>query len=158
MKADLALDNQLCFALYAASRLTSSAYRRCLDPLGITYPQYLVLLALWEADGVTVTDLGRRLYLDSGTLSPLLRRMEAQGLVRRRREQQDARLVTVHLSAEGAALRDHGEDIQRCLAPLGLLTPDEARTLRDLARRLINASPSTDPAHDAAPDARKDTR
>ena len=106
---------------------------------------------LWETDGVTVTDLGRRLYLDSGTLSPLLRRMEALGLVRRQREEHDARLVTVHLTADGTALRERGEDIQRCLAPLGRLTPDEARTLRDLARRLIDASPSTDPTPDATP-------
>ncbi len=153
MKADLALDNQLCFALYAASRLTTSAYRACLDPIGITYPQYLVLLVLWETDGATVTDLGRRLYLDSGTLSPLLRRMEALGLVRRQREEQDARLVTVHLTGDGTALRERGEDIQRCLAPLSTLTPDEARTLRDLARRLIDATPSTDPTREPAPHA-----
>lgn len=144
MEPDLALDHQLCFALYAASRATTQAYREFLEPLGLTYPQYLVLLALWERDGVTVTELGRRLHLDSGTLSPLLRRMEAGGSVVRRRGGQDARTVSVHLTEQGLGLRRHAEEMQRCLLPLAPLSLQEASTLRELARRLVDAYPHPD--------------
>src|SRR5437660_7848686 len=85
----LALDNQLCFALYSASLAMTKLYKPLLDEVGLTYPQYLVMLALWERDGVTVSDLGERLSLDSGTLTPLLKRLEAGGLVARLRDTQD---------------------------------------------------------------------
>ena len=155
MEPDLQLDHQLCFALYAASRTVTHAYRDGLEPLGLTYPQYLVLLVLWETDGVTVTDLGRRLHLDSGTLSPLLRRMEGSGFVERRREEPDARKVTVHLTEPGRALRGKAEDVQRCLLPLSRISLEEATVLRDLARRLIDQAPSAaDPAPQPIADAR----
>ena len=83
LEAQLLLDNQLCFKLYAASRAVTRAYKPMLDELGLTYPQYLVMLALWEEDGPTVSALGERLSLDSGTLTPLLKRLEASGLVAR---------------------------------------------------------------------------
>lgn len=105
------VDDQLCFALYAASRAVTAAYRARLVPLGLTYPQYLALLAIWEAPGSTVSELGRALALDSGTLSPLLRRLEHEGLVRKERAAGgsgaagfDERTVRVHTTAAGDAL------------------------------------------------------
>lgn len=137
MEPDLSLDSQLCFALYAAARASQSAYRPLLAELDLTYPQWLVLLALWEEDGLSVGTLGARLHLDSGTLSPLLRRMETRGVLTRRRAEADARTVTVHLTQEGRDLRGRAGDVQACLVPLVDLTADEAATLRDLAHRLV---------------------
>ena len=94
-----ALDQQLCFALYSASLAMTKVYKPLLDQLGLTYPQYLVLLALWEQDGQTVSGLGERLYLDSGTLTPLLKRMESAGWIERQRDATDERLVLIHLTA-----------------------------------------------------------
>jgi DNA-binding MarR family transcriptional regulator len=101
----VALDDQLCFALYAASRAVTARYRPLLDELGVTYPQYLVLMLLWEQDGQTVGQLGNRLALDSGTLSPLLKRLTAAGLVTRHRRADDERSVSVRLTDAGRALR-----------------------------------------------------
>jgi DNA-binding MarR family transcriptional regulator len=101
----VALDDQLCFALYAASRAVTARYRPMLDELGVTYPQYLVLMLLWEQDGQTVGQLGNRLALDSGTLSPLLKRLTAAGLVTRHRRADDERSVSVRLTEAGRALR-----------------------------------------------------
>lgn len=136
MDADLRLDAQLCFALYAASRATTAAYREPLAELGLTYPQYLALLALWEEDGQTVTALGSRLRLDSGTLSPLLKRMETGGLLERRRGHADERRVTVHLTAAGDRLRERAPDVQRRVLDASGLTPEEMATLHRLARRI----------------------
>jgi DNA-binding MarR family transcriptional regulator len=107
----LPLDRQVCFALYNATRAVTARYRPLLDELGLTYPQYLVLLALWERDERTVKDLGAALRLDSSTLSPLLKRLEAAGLVRRTRRSDDERSVTVRLTPEGSALRDRAAGI-----------------------------------------------
>ena len=101
----LALDHQLCFALYSSSLAMTKAYRPLLAALGLTYPQYLAMLALWEGDGLSVGALGERLFLDSGTLTPLLKRLEAQGLIERRRGQADERSVFLHLTREGRALK-----------------------------------------------------
>jgi len=114
-----ALDRMLCFSLYAAHRATTQAYRRTLKPWGLTYPQYLVLVELWEREPRTVTELGDDLILDSGTLSPLLSRLEALGFVVRARSTEDARVVTIRLTDRGAALREElahvpGE-IARCM-------------------------------------------
>ena len=100
------LSDQVCFALYAASRSLTSLYRPALDELGLTYPQYLVLLVLWEHGELSVKELGQKLRLDSGTLSPLLKRMEAAGWVERRRDQADERSVMVRATEEGAGLRE----------------------------------------------------
>src|SRR3954470_3664742 len=97
----LLLDNQLCFALYSASLAMTKLYKPLLDELGLTYPQYLVMLALWERDGSTVSELGQRLYLDSGTLTPLLKRLEAAGLVSRVRSTEDERRVHLRLTSAG---------------------------------------------------------
>lgn len=102
----LRLDNQLCFALYAASRAMAAAYRPLLERLGLTYPQYLVMLVLWEQDGPRVTKLGERLYLDSGTLTPLLKRLEAAGLLTRQRRAGDEREVEIRLTPAGRALKN----------------------------------------------------
>jgi DNA-binding MarR family transcriptional regulator len=101
----VALDDQLCFALYAASRAVTARYRPLLDELGVTYPQYLVLMLLWEEDGQTVGQLGSRLALDSGTLSPLLKRLTTAGLVTRHRRADDERSVSVRLTDAGRALQ-----------------------------------------------------
>nr|WP_156927191.1 MarR family transcriptional regulator [Azospirillum halopraeferens] len=111
----LPLDDQLCFAIYSAAHAMNRVYKPLLEPLGLTYPQYLVLLVLWQTDDVTVKDLGSRLFLDSGTLTPLLKRMEAAGLVTRRRDTADERLVRVTLTPDGRALRDRAGAVQQAV-------------------------------------------
>ncbi|MGN2635908.1 MarR family winged helix-turn-helix transcriptional regulator [Nocardia takedensis] len=113
---ELQLDNQVCFALYAASRAMTRLYRPLLDGLGLTYPQYLVMLVLWERQPVTVKELGTALELDSGTLSPLLKRLEANGLLTRTRSVEDERSVQVRLTEQGAALRARARTVPRRLA------------------------------------------
>jgi DNA-binding MarR family transcriptional regulator len=107
----LALENQFCFALYSASHAMTKTYKPLLDKLGLTYPQYLVMLVLWEQDGILVKDIGARLFLDSGTLTPLLKRLEAGGLLARNRDPQDERQVRISLSDEGRALRIQASEI-----------------------------------------------
>ena len=101
----LLLDNQLCFALYSSSHLMTKVYKPLLKEIGLTYPQYLVMLALWEEDGVTVGALGEKLYLDSGTLTPLLKRMEVAKLLKRERSGADERQVFIHLTDKGRILK-----------------------------------------------------
>jgi DNA-binding MarR family transcriptional regulator len=142
----LHVDEQLCFALYNASRALTRAYARLLEPLGLTYPQYLVLLVLWERDGVAVKQIGEQLALDSGTLTPLLKRLAQQGLVERRRGEDDERVVRIYLSAAGRALRVKARKIPAelaCSAGYDLASDRSVRELvhlRDeltaLARRL----------------------
>lgn len=107
----LQLDNQICFALYSAANALIRAYRPWLEALDLTYPQYLVMLVLWQADGVSVKHLGDQLHLDSGTLTPLLKRLEAKGLVRRGRSQADERVRVLTLTDGGQALRAEAERI-----------------------------------------------
>jgi len=107
----LALDNQFCFALYSASLAMTKAYKPLLDKLGLTYPQYLAMLVLWQEDGLLVKDIGEKLFLDSGTLTPLLKRLEAAGLVARTRDENDERQVRITLTAEGRALKRRARDI-----------------------------------------------
>ena len=113
--AMLQLDNQLCFALYSTSLAMTRLYKPLLDELGLTYPQYLALLVLWEQDGLTVSELGERLFLDSGTLTPLLKRMEAAGLLSRLRDVADERRVHITLTAAGRALKASAEKIPGCI-------------------------------------------
>lgn len=112
----LRLDNQLCFALYAATRAITRTYRERLDPLNLTYPQYLVLLVLWESDGQTVSSIGEKLMLDSGTLTPLLKRMEASKLVRRERNRVDERQVEIWLADKGKMLKADALECRRHVA------------------------------------------
>lgn len=139
----LRLDDQLCFALYAASRAMTGAYQPLLEELGITYPQYLVLLTLWEEDGARVSRIGERLHLDSATLTPLLKRLEARGLVERRRSSEDERVVEVFLTAEGKRLRQKAQEIPLALlCKMKLPLADLARlrtTLQELTRTLRDA-------------------
>jgi len=102
----LRLDNQICFALYSAAHAFNRVYKPLLDRLGLTYPQYLVMLVLWERDDVPLKDIGEKLFLDSGTLTPLLKRMEAAGLIRRTRSTEDERQVIVALTPQGEALKE----------------------------------------------------
>lgn len=111
----LKLDNQLCFAVYSASLAMTRLYKPALDKLGLTYPQYLVLLVLWERDGLSVSDLGERLALDSGTLTPLLKRLEANGLVSRIRDLADERRVHISLTAAGRRLKSRAAQVPACL-------------------------------------------
>ncbi|BBX84115.1 putative transcriptional regulator, MarR family protein [Mycolicibacterium aubagnense] len=135
----LTLDRQLCFALYSASRAMTAAYRPILSELNLTYPQYLVLLVLWEEDRVTVGRLGERLQLDSGTLSPLLKRLEANGFIRRERSQQDERQVEVTLTSAGRKLEAKAQCIPEKLGAQTGITEREAADLRDAIRRLTDA-------------------
>ncbi|MGZ0205477.1 MarR family winged helix-turn-helix transcriptional regulator [Streptomyces sp. RM1] len=109
----LRLDRQICFALHAASRAFNGVYRVVLKDLGLTYPQYLVMLVLWEQGDLPVKKLGEQLRLDSGTLSPLVKRLEAAGLVRRERSARDERSVRVHLTEEGTRLRERALEVPR---------------------------------------------
>ncbi|MBL8685148.1 MAG: MarR family transcriptional regulator [Myxococcales bacterium] len=130
----LRLDQQLCFALYSASRAMIRAYQPLLEPLGITYPQYLVMLALWERDGVTVKSLGERLALDSGTLTPLLQRLEAQGVVRRQRSDEDERKVEIHLTSAGRQMRNKARSIPTALACRAGFDVEDKDALRKLGQ------------------------
>src|SRR5581483_6898380 len=102
----LRLDNQICFAVYSAAHAFNRVYKPLLDRLGLTYPQYLVMLVLWERDGVPLKEIGERLHLDSGTLTPLLKRLEQAGLVKRTRSTEDERQVLIGLTAQGNGLKD----------------------------------------------------
>ena len=138
----LRLDHQLCFALYSASLAMTKLYKPLLEPLGLTYPQYLAMLVLWEQDGATVSQLGERLTLDSGTLTPLLKRLEAAGLVQRLRDTADERRVLLQLTAAGRALKARARAVPEAVAcaagcPLDDLAALTARlqSLRDDLRR-----------------------
>ncbi|HTM81493.1 MarR family transcriptional regulator [Asticcacaulis sp.] len=108
---ELLLENQICFAVYSAAHAFAQAYKPHLDPMGLTYPQYLVMLLLWEQDGRSVNALGQPLHLDSGTLTPLLKRMEKAGLVTRQRDAKDERIMRIHLTDHGRALRERARAI-----------------------------------------------
>lgn len=153
----LRLDNQLCFPLYAAARLMVNAYRPLLAELELTYPQYLVLLVLWEDDGLSVKGIGERLMLDSGTLTPLLKRLQQQGLIERRRRQDDDRIVGNWLTEAGRALRRRAASVPvqlLCAAKLGM---DEVESCRDMLDRLITALVPLQSAEDQ-PEPRKSKR
>jgi DNA-binding MarR family transcriptional regulator len=144
------LDHQLCFALYSASLAMTKLYKPLLEPLGLTYPQYLALLVLWERDGLGVSELGERLFLDSGTLTPLLKRMEASGWLSRARAADDERRVLVHLSAEGRALKRRAAAVPRELAAATGCSADElvglTRRLQQL-RTQLQGAPLLSPTH-----------
>lgn len=136
----LALDQQVCFALAVASRNVIGLYRAFLEPLGITHPQYLVMLALWEESPVNVARLSQRLHLEPATISPLLKRLEARGLITRERDPHDERALAISLTDRGREIRSDAEQI-----PLGILDrlrmpPEELEGLRDVLHRLIDAT------------------
>ena len=111
----LQLDNQLCFALYSTSLAMTKVYKPLLDDLGLTYPQYLAMLVLWEQDGLMVSELGEKLYLDSGTLTPLLKRLESSGLISRLRDVEDERRVHITLTAAGRKLKPRAAKVPGCI-------------------------------------------
>jgi MarR family transcriptional regulator, organic hydroperoxide resistance regulator len=115
MSDHLHLDNQLCFALYAASRAMTAAYAPVLEKLELTYPQYLAMLTLWEDDGIRVSRIGERLHLDSATLTPLLKRLEVRDLIERRRSGTDERVVEVFLTTAGRRMKRQAAEIPRCM-------------------------------------------
>ncbi|MET8692641.1 MarR family transcriptional regulator [Streptomyces bauhiniae] len=135
----LRLDRQICFSLNAASRAFNGVYRVLLKDLGLTYPQYLVMLVLWERGALPVKQLGEHLRLDSGTLSPLLKRLEGAGLVRRERSASDERSVRVTLTGEGTALRERALEVPRRIAAATGADPAEIHELRDRLDRLTGA-------------------
>ncbi|AWK71235.1 MarR family transcriptional regulator [Rhodococcus oxybenzonivorans] len=148
MTDPLTLDRQLCFALYSASRAMTATYRSLLEKLGVTYPQYLVLLVLWERDGRGVRDICDALNLDTGTLSPLLKRLESLGLVERRRDSADERRVGIHLTEAGNQLRHSAVGIPAALAGSTGMDVDELVALRDTLSRLtesLHQYTATDP-------------
>lgn len=122
-----ALSAKLCFAFYSMSHAFNRAYRQLLDPLGLTYPQYIVLVVLWERDGLTVKEIGESTFLDSGTLTPLLKRLESSGLIRRVRDARDERQVRISLTEAGHALQDKARDIPRILGCMLGLSDEEIR-------------------------------
>jgi len=128
---ELHLDNQLCVSVYATAHAFAQAYKPHLAPMGLTYPQYLVMLLLWERDGRAVNELGQPLHLDSGTLTPLLKRLEKAGLVTRRRCDKDERVMRIHLTAAGKALRDKAMHIPHDMLCAVDMTLPEVVALRE---------------------------
>jgi DNA-binding MarR family transcriptional regulator len=138
----LKLENQLCFPIYALSRQITALYRPHLEALELTYPQYLVMLALWEHETVTVKQLGKLLWLDSGTLTPLLKRMEENGLLSRNRSEADERVVNIRISAKGTALKQLALSIPEAIKN-ALSTDDEQLfNLRDQLKQILSVTPT----------------
>ena len=131
------LSNQLCFPLYAAARNVTGLYAPWLKPLGLTYTQYIVFLVLWEKDGISVSEIGEKLMLDNGTLSPLLKKMEQEGYVERKRSREDDRVVEITLTDKGRALQEKAEDIPLRVAGCIDLPEEKARMLYDLLYELL---------------------
>lgn len=142
----LKLDNQLCFTLYSASLAMNKVYRKLLAPLGLTYPQYLVMLVLWERDELTVSEIGERLFLDSATLTPLLKRLEASDLLTRTRSASDERQVVIALSRSGKALKAKAAQVPEgvfCAAALGINQLGQIKSqLETLRSNLIANTPA----------------
>ena len=137
MSEYLKLDNQLCFPLYALSRQITNIYRPMLDELALTYPQYLVMMVIWEEKTVSVKHLGERLFLDSGTLTPLLKRMEASGLVRRERSTEDERLVNIVITEKGKQLETRAESIPEHIKCQIKMQDEEIGFLRDYLKKIF---------------------
>ena len=137
MKEQLCLDNQLCFPLYACARKVTGLYTPFFKPLGITYTQYIVFLALWEKDDVSVSDLCARLYLDSGTLTPLLKKMEQEGYINRTRSASDERVVRIMLTEKGREMEERAADIPMQVGSCIPLNPEEAATLYALLSKIL---------------------
>lgn len=135
----LLLERQLCFPLWAAARKVTGIYRPVLEPLGLTYTQYLVLLALWEHDRQSVREIGERLFLDSGTLTPLLKKLEAQGRITRTRAADDERVVLVELTADGKALKDRAASVPLSVGSCIPLSEGDAAHLYRILHALLDA-------------------
>ena len=136
--AALSLENQLCFPLYACARDVIRKYTPLLNELDLTYTQYIAMIVLWESGAMTVKDLGERLYLDSGTLTPMLKKLELKGLLSRTRSREDERSLIVSLTEQGAALREQALSIPVRMAPYCHLSPEEAAELHRLLYKLLD--------------------
>jgi MarR family transcriptional regulator, organic hydroperoxide resistance regulator len=129
--AQLRLDNQLCFALYSTAHALNRVYKPLLDRLGLTYPQYLAMLVLWERDDIPVKAIGERLFLDSGTLTPLLKRLEAAGLIKRTRSKDDERHVLIALTSQGRALRDKAKTLPQAILAASACSVGELSAMKN---------------------------
>jgi DNA-binding MarR family transcriptional regulator len=127
----LRLDNQICFAIYSTAHTFNRVYKPLLDRLGLTYPQYLVMLVLWERDDVPVKDIGERLFLDSGTLTPLLKRLEAADLIKRTRSTEDERQVLIALTQQGQALREKARSVPQSILAASACSIGELSTIKN---------------------------
>ncbi|MCJ7996204.1 MarR family transcriptional regulator [Rhizobium cremeum] len=136
LEKELKLDRQICFALYGAAHAFTRAYKPLLEPLGLTYPQYLAMMALWEEDGLKVKTLGERLGLDSGTLSPLLKRLEQAGYVTRQRDTADERQVYVTLTENGRTMKGKAVGVMRAIGQATGCSLSELESLRDNLKKL----------------------
>ncbi|MDY2960666.1 MAG: MarR family transcriptional regulator [Hornefia sp.] len=134
----LKLDSQLCFPLYAASRKIIGAYTPLLKPLGITYTQYIVFMVLWEQDGITVGELGAKLRLDSGTLTPVLKKMESKGYVERKRSHDDERIVNIYLTEKGTEKKEEARDIPLKMGECFSLEEKEVEELKIILYKILN--------------------
>ncbi len=132
--SELLLDNQLCFALYSTSLMMTKTYKPLLKALDLTYPQYLAMLVLWEEDGITVSHLSKRLLTDPGSVTPLLKRLEADGLLTRQRKKEDERVVEIHLTTKGRALQDQAQTIPGCIVNASGQTVSD---IMELKRQLL---------------------
>ncbi len=128
--AELLLDNQLCFALYSTSLLMTKTYKPLLQALGLTYPQYLAMLVLWENDGITVSEISARMLTDPGSLTPLLKRLESEGLLQRVRSSQDERVVQLHLTDKGRALHEQAKALPACILKASGLSLEQLAALK----------------------------
>ena len=143
IKPSLLLDEQLCFAVYSTSLAMNKVYRKLLAPLNLTYSQYLVMMVLWQRDGLSVSEIGGKLFLDSATLTPLLKRMESSGLIQRVRASSDERQVIVTLTSEGQALQDKARSIPESLFCIAQCDPSTLAALKqqlEMLRGKMNAS------------------
>ncbi|MGH8418458.1 MAG: MarR family winged helix-turn-helix transcriptional regulator [Pseudomonas sp.] len=127
---NLLLDNQLCFALYSTSLMMTKVYKPLLQELNLTYPQYLAMLVLWEGDGLTVGEVSTRLLTDPGSLTPLLKRLEVEGLISRTRSKEDERVVLLHLTEQGKALYDKAQSIPQCILGASGITVEQLKALQ----------------------------
>ncbi len=135
----LRLENQICFPLYAASREVVKRYRPYLDPLGLTYTQYIAMMVFWEQKKCSVKELGEKLYLDSGTLTPVLKSLEAKGFVRRYRSTEDERVLLIEVTEEGERLRDRALEVPAKVGGCVCMEPEEAKTLYNLLYKLLGS-------------------
>ena len=133
----LKIENQLCFPLYACSREIIKQYKPFLDEIDLTYTQYIAMMVLWEHQSVTVKELGQYLFLDSGTLTPLLKKMEAKGIISRKRDEEDERSLIVSLTAGGEALKERAVEVPQKMAQCVRLAPEEAQELYRLLYKLL---------------------
>ena len=134
----LMLQNQLCFPLYACARQIVNRYPPYLKPLGLTYTQYIVMMVLWEKDGITVGEIGKKLFLDNGTLTPLLKKLETQGFLKRRRSKEDGRVITVKLTKEGKELRELAQGVPAQVCRCVCLSQDELESIYGILYKMLD--------------------